>query len=400
MFDWLVIGAGLGGMCGIARLLALSLKYPERTIRIIWVDKDNFHAGDLFKRYSTVSSNTPIKNFIRFFERIERTGVYPFSKRVNHFDCNGCELDRPCMLGIFCTQLQDMTDYWKKTFDNIMFMEGTVEHIERRIETSTWDFNIKHENNPPHRFHVSKIIIACGCEPKLPIRIGCTRVEELLNKTNSPILIPIQDALDINRLSHWDSYLSQTKIKHVVVFGNAHSGILVLKNLLELGWDTNRNIYSVAKKPIVFPLKIDGSDMELYDKSGIRGVALEWAQQNLQPVNRTSIQILSVCDQLDDVESILNNSETALIFATGFRPRYIKITNSQMRTMTVTNDKSKLRSCYGDDHHKFDIETGRIDDGIYGLGLAYPETALNHGVFECNVGIGEFMDYAEKIINM
>lgn len=410
-FDWLVIGGGLGGICGMARLLELYENQHEclshtqlsiQVVSILWVDADNFQAGDLRKRYGTVSSNTPVKNFTHFFNRLEAMKVYPFSTRLNYFKLNNTNQDEPCSLKIFTDQLLDVTQYWLTTYPFILVMEGVVKKIRlisNTFTSYTYSFQISTKHTQLKQFQAKNIILAHGCDPKIPPRIGCLRTNTFIDKIN---IIPLFEALDPIRLSKWQKIL---KPKNVLVFGNAHSGVLILRNLENLGWSTeNTTVYNIIKHPIVYPIEIKvntkcGTEtVELYDQTGIRGIALKWAQENLQPVNKTNIKILNLNDHLNKIEQLLSLSNTCVIFAIGFKPRYIDIninTESDMATST-----QNIKPCYHNEENKFvfDVENGTLAPNVYGLGLAFPETEYHHNIYECNVGLNEFLNYARKSI--
>lgn len=405
--DWLVIGGGLGGICGIARLLELYLdsSYFQQVDSIqpsiMWVDADNFQAGDLRKRYGTVSSNTEVKNFIFFFNRLEEMGVYPFSTRFNHFDFNRSDPDKPCLLKIFTDQLLDVTQYWLETYSFILAIEGVVKKI-RPIDSGLYSFSISTKYLSLNKFQTKNIILAPGCDPKIPPRVGCLRTHDFMDNIN---IIPLSDALDPVRLSKWYHILEP---KNILVFGNAHSGVLVLKNLENLEKPSDSlHIYNVVKHPIIYPLEISvdtesgNKKVELYDKTGIRGIALRWAKENLQPRNRTSIKILNLNENLDQIEQLLSSTDTVVIFATGFQPRYIDIQSPNNSDKSLDPESLSIRPCYHNEKNQFtfNVDTGMLAPNVYGLGLAFPETEYHHNIYECNVGLNEFLDYARKTIN-
>lgn len=415
-FNWLIVGGGLGGICGMARLLELHHidvhNGKDSKISILWVDADNFQAGDLRKRYGTVSSNTPVKNFTHFFARLESMGVYPFSLRTNHFSLNNTDENEPCLLKIFTDQLLDVTNYWLETYPFILAIEGVVKKIRpvQSTKSSLYSFQISTKHIQLEQFKSKSIIVAHGCDPKIPPRIGCLRTQNFMDKIN---VIPLSEALDPIRLSKWHTVL---KPKNVLVFGNAHSGVLVLRNLENLkthaDQQTNNqfdnqsvNIYNIIKHPIVYPIEINidsecgSTSVELYDKTGIRGIALKWAQENLQPVNKSSIQILNLNDQLDKIEQLLSQSSdnTCVIFATGFKPRYLDIHTE----FDYSQNVASIKPCHHNDENQFtfNVQTGILAPNVYGLGLAFPETEYHFNIYECNVGLNEFLDYALKTIN-
>ena len=414
--DWLVIGGGLGGICGMARLLELyenkfqtQTQSQPKTLSILWVDADNFQAGDLRKRYGTVFSNTPVKNFTHFFNRLETMKVYPFSTRPNYFEFNDVDQNDSCPLKLFTDQLLDVTQYWLATYPFILAIEGVVKKIRSiantPITSNTYSFHISTKHTQLEQFQTNNIILAHGCDPKIPPRIGCLRTSTFMDKIN---IIPLSEALDQSRLTKWRNIL---KPVNVLVFGNAHSGILILRNLENLGWSTENTttVYNIIKHPIVYPIEITvdtecgTKTVELYDQTGIRGIALKWAKQNLQPINKTNIKILNLNENLDKIEQLLSSPNTCVIFAIGFKPRYIDIDinlDGESNTTNTTTQTPNIKPCYHNEENKFtfNVENGTFAPNVYGLGLAFPETEYHHNIYECNVGLNEFLNYARKSI--
>ena len=95
--------------------------------------------------------------------------------------------------------------------------------------------------------------------------------------------IPVEIALNPEKLRKLD-----IKNKKLAVFGNSHSGILILKNLYDLSCN---HVTNIIKTSIKIPY-MDENNIEIYQESGIRGVGLEWANKFMVPENKTNIKII------------------------------------------------------------------------------------------------------------
>ena len=208
----------------------------------------------------------------------------------------------------------------------------------------------------PNLYMSHKVILASGCNHrKLDINI----------KT-----IPIQTALNPNILDVLD-----IKDKKIFVFGNSHSGILVLKNLLDVGYT---NVTNIIKTPVKIPY-VNEKNIEINQESGIRGVGLKWTKENLIPTNKTSIKII----YYDDINHI---DADYVIYAIGLTPNNIivEINNAERTIKELVSTK------------EFN-DTGELFTNLYGIGAAFPEKFIIENSTEYKIGASEFLDRIEKM---
>jgi hypothetical protein len=167
--------------------------------------------------------------------------------------------------------------------------------------------------------------------------------------------IPLDVALEKRRLS---DYVKAGD--HVLLFGTAHSGPLVVKNLVDLQAKVT-NFYA-TEKPFYFAR--DGH----YD--GIKQDAEAIADAIL---NNQYPQV--VLESVHDISAIIRGSKTAdkCIYACGFEPRVIQ-----------------------EEWKRYNGETGRIDGTTtaWGFGIAYPNKAAD-GV-HWDVSVPAFQVHIEK----
>jgi hypothetical protein len=167
--------------------------------------------------------------------------------------------------------------------------------------------------------------------------------------------IPLEVALDIRRLS---DYVKQGE--HVLVFGTAHSGPLVVKNLVDLQAKVT-NFYA-TEKPFYFAR--DGE----YDgvKQDAEKIADTLLRNELPSVTLESVH---------DISAIIRATKTAdmCVYACGFEPR-------------ILNPEWKA----------YNGETGRIEGTTtaWGFGIAYPNKAAN-GI-HWDVSVPAFQAHIQK----
>ena len=167
--------------------------------------------------------------------------------------------------------------------------------------------------------------------------------------------IPLDIALDSRRLS---DYVEAGQ--HVLVFGTAHSGPLVVKNLADL--NVRMTNFYASEKPFYFAR--DG------DYDGIK----QDAEHIADTILRGEIPSLTL-ESVHELSAILRASKTAdaCVYACGFEPRSI-------------NPGWKL----------YNGETGRIDgtQRAWGFGIAYPNKASD-GV-HWDVSVPAFQAHIQK----
>jgi hypothetical protein len=205
-------------------------------------------------------------------------------------------------------------------------------------ENGIWKLQLKHSKQP----HIFDVVFFChGSEPRsldLPFPS-----------------ISLDIALDIRRLS---DYIKPEQ--HILVFGTAHSGPLVVKNLCELG-ATVTNFYA-TDKPFYFDR--DGE----YD--GVKQDAAVIADAMLNG-SLPRVTLESVHDMSAMIRA--SKSADACIYACGFEPRSIQ-----------------------EEWKRYDGFTGRIEgtSNAWGFGIAYPNKAPD-GV-HWDVSVPAFQAHIEK----
>ena len=350
IYDYTVIGGGLGGIVSCFILLK---KYPD--IQLIWVDKDNFTCGDL-RKYSCVYANTPMKKMSKFLK-----ALVPFYQDCLTLCMNPEDCEQYCILSDFVEELKNLT----RILQNNPRVE-CLRHMIDSIDNTDQENNIiKLSTKSDTIISCKKVVMATGCYPKkLNLDIPHIDLYKALNKCIMTKL--------------------QYQNKKIVVFGNRHSGILVLKNLYELGY---KHITNVVRSDIKVPEYIEEDDRELYDQIGIRGFTLQWAQTNLLP-NKTNIRILKKLDDEEAYNKVIQEADY-VIYALGLGQ------NNDI-TINFKNKAENNQKCYK--NIEYNAKSGLIDENIYGMGIGFLNFFMYKDVYECEAGMFEFYEQGMRIL--
>lgn len=312
------MGAGAAGLLVLYNL-------EKHKIDPNWVTLvDTTHSGgDLMKKWFHVRSNT---TWTQIFEAVPSR---------NSFATPWCDLNprEPVELHYVIEYLRACV---KEYLGKINIRTDTV--LSANQQDNVWKLSLQHAKQPI----LADVVFFCqGAEPKsldLPFPS-----------------IPLEVALDARRLS---DYVKPGQ--HILVFGTAHSGPLVVKNLVEL--NTRVTNFYATEKPFYFAR--DGE----YD--GIKQDAERIADTMLNG----GFPLLTM-ESVHDLSAILRASKTAdaCIYACGFEPRII---NPQWK-------------CYNG-------QTGRIEgtSTAWGFGIAYPNKAPD-GI-HWDVSVPAFQAHIEK----
>lgn len=335
--DWAVLGAGPAGIAAVGKLLDHGVD-PER---IAWIDP-SFTVGDLGARWQAVSSNTKVKLFKRFLESCEsfRFASAPSACSLNHLPESAT-----CLLSEVVKPLQWVSDHLTK---RVCAYNKQVAHL--RLYDGAWHLDLGDDLC----VSATKVILAIGCEPKHLTYTGCE-------------MLTLEQALDAKQLEQCCN-----KNDTVAVFGSSHSAILALKNLCELPVKKIHNFYL---SPLKYAIGLE-EDWILFDNTGLKGLAATWAQQNIDGIKPDNLNCH--VSNTENVEKYLPHCDK-VVYAVGFDRRQLDVS--------------------GIDLSNYNCRYGIIAQGLFGLGIAFPEgCADKYDDFEYRVGLWKFMDYLNRVI--
>lgn len=335
-FQWAVIGAGPAGIAAVGKLL----DHGVEPSHILWIDP-HFNVGDLGHLWRNVSSNTSVRRFTDF---LRDSPSFSYQDAPIDFRLNHLSPELTCMLSEVVEPLQWITDQLVKRVQCEQIMVQSLALSQRR-----WSIV-----SDTKLFKANNIILATGA---VPSSLNYPGVE----------VIPFDLAIDKERLSH-----AVNRSKTYAVFGSSHSAIIIVRHLVDLGVKKVINFY---RSPCRYAINM--GDWILFDNTGLKGETAQWARNNIDGklpfnlvrYNTTEPNIVRYLPQCDHV-----------IYAVGFEQR---------NTILI-----------GDYEHKsYNAHVGIIGPGLFGLGIAYPETKPDRfGFVESQVGMWKFMTYLNKVL--
>jgi len=334
-YAWTVIGAGPAGIAAVGRLLDQGIAPDE----IAWVDPA-FTAGDLGAKWRSVSSNTQAGLFLSYLHGSPafRFGAAP------PMPLREVDPDETCALALVADPLVWITEHLRErvqTFETT----ATALFLERRhwrIET------------PLRQLTSTNVVLAVGAVPK---KLSYPQLTE----------IPVEVALNPEKLA--DEPLADAT---VAVFGSSHSSMIVLPNLLH---HPIKKVINFYRSPLTYAVYLD--DWILFDDSGLKGRAADWARENIDGVYPDRLERCWVSSP--EFEEKLAACDR-VVYTVGF----------ERRALPETRQWGQL---------DYNPNNGILAPGLFGLGIAFPERAIDrYGYVEYRVGLKKFMDYLDDVL--
>ena len=332
--EWAVIGAGPAGIAVVGLLLDFGVSPHE----IAWIDKE-FNVGRIGKYYAHVPGNATTRAYISYIEACKTFNSFPSNTRDTLYSY---DLDIEYELQIIIDPLLDITRHLKTLVKSYKDAATSLNYKD-----DLWQIDTSRST-----IHAQKVVLATGCHPK---RLDYPVTEE----------IPLDYAVDKAKLAQFVNPEDT-----VAIVGGSHSGILVAKNLCELGVSRILNFY---KSPLIY--SFDTGDNNVIYFNGLCG-----------PVGRWAYNVLEKGDAPEVVR--IKNSQAA-------RNAWLPLCNKIV--YAVGYERNEIPCIASINTH--DSSTGKIAPNLYGIGIAYPETQQNVlGEHEQLIGLSFFMDYALKIM--
>lgn len=334
-YNWTVIGAGPAGIATVGRLLDHGIDGKH----IAWIDPE-FGAGDLGGKWQFVPSNTKVEAFLDYLTA---------SRSFRFEEAPACELhnlepEETCRLGVVAEPLVWISKHLSQRVATFQTTATELSLADRHWTVTTEDKPVVSEN----------VVLAVGSVPK---RLSRVDLEE----------ISVEDALDPAKLSHL-SLEGAT----VAVFGSSHSSMIALPNLLDTPVKKVINFY---RSPLKYAVYLD--DWILYDDTGLKGLAADWAKANIDGTLPERLERYSVDDR--EFDKIIERCDH-VVYTVGFEPRHLP----------VTPQWGPL---------KYDPTSGIIAPGLFGLGIAFPGYRINPlGAGDYRVGLQKFMQDLNAVL--
>jgi cation diffusion facilitator CzcD-associated flavoprotein CzcO len=334
-YAWTVIGAGPAGIAAVGRLLDHGIA-PEE---IAWVDPA-FAAGDLGAKWRSVSSNTQAALFLSY---LHGSSAFRFSS-APPMPLREVDPEETCALALVADPLLWVTEHLRERVKAFQ-TTATALFLERR----QWRID-----TPLQPLSSKNVILAVGAVPK---KLCYPQLSE----------IAVEVALDPEKLA--DEPLTNAT---VAVFGSSHSSMIVLPNLLR---QPVRKVINFYRSPLTYAVYLD--DWILFDDSGLKGRAADWARENIDGVYPDRLERSWVSSP--DFEDRLAACDR-VVYTVGF----------ERRALPQTPQWGQL---------DYNPNNGILAPGLFGLGIAFPERAIDrYGYVEYRVGLKKFMNYLDAVL--
>lgn len=360
-YDAIIIGGGPGGLTCASNLLDQGLA------NICMID-EKFTAGRINDKYREVPSNTKAVMFEKwatgtkaFQDVIKKAPDGNAYKKLQSFN-----QDKGCKLGEAIDVAQLLSDGLRQD----KRVHSIATHVKRvRKDGPLWSL-------PELDIQADRVVLAVGSHP---------REHNLAEKYPNITRLNLDIALKPSALREILPAGSR-----VGVVGSSHSAILAVKNLYELGDVDVINFYRSA---LLYAIYKEG--WILYDNTGLKGMAADWARDVLAGKSLDSrLHRVNVKDEARSAQEIYDDELpkcTHLVSAIGYD----------------MNPLPEILVDGKDARPEFDPLTGRfwktrgskeVLPGLFGAGIAYPERVTDPaGNVESAVGWFKFMKFVKRV---
>ncbi|PRP86696.1 hypothetical protein PROFUN_02845 [Planoprotostelium fungivorum] len=368
---WTVIGAGPAGLCAIGNLLSSGIREDQ----VVWIDP-HFNSGNL-SDVPEVPSNTKVQLFLKFF-----TACPYLNERAKEIE-SGSPNDNPfksmrdleqeigCPLSYAAAAVTATTQCILNRIKNRKAMVTSVEKSDKQNE---WTITLE----DGEKLQTERIVFCTG-----------SKARELNIHRDYPNIqcIPLQDGFSATKLK---SIINEKD--HVAVLGTSHSGVLLLRNLCTILPEEHglkvASVECVSRKPLLYAEYMDGWIKN--DNTGLKLAAADWAREYYDKSCHPLLRKITLSqDEQKTYKELLPNC-TKIVYAVG----YDRVKLPQIIYNGVESNVTHDGKC-----GKLKDENGKEIDGLYGLGIAFPELRkYPNGVEEWAVGMWKFMDYGMRVI--
>lgn len=208
MYEFCIIGAGATGLC-----LLLLLQEAGVDLSTVAIVDPFFDGGDLARRWTAVTSNTPWSKTLNALKAAVPGLAARITEEEVALTAAGASLDVSSSLAALAGLLRRLA---AGALRSVAKLQGLATQARRTDGDSTWLIEVDGadgQRGALQQVRSRRLILASGSEPK-SMDLGIPT-------------IPLEVGLDAGRLQ---GYVSAGQ--KAIVFGTAHSGTLVLRNLL------------------------------------------------------------------------------------------------------------------------------------------------------------------------
>jgi len=337
--SWAVVGAGPGGIITIGVLKDVGVDLSS----VLWLDPE-FQVGRMGKYYGSVPANNKAKRLVEFLSMCQ---AFSEVDTPSIATLKGLDPEKEYPLQYIVNPLQDITNHFLKKVSGIKSVVTSLD-----FKDGVW-----HISAGDTVYYAERVMLALGSHPR---SLGYDAQHEI------PLDIALNRTLLAQQVSAQDT---------VAVVGGAHSAVLVMKFLYELGVGRIINFY---RHPLYYLSKEEQQQRvcEVYGDP-LSGIAAEWAREVLDvapPGNLIRLKMspeslrawLPLCDKI--------------IYAAGY-------------------ERNEMPHISGIALNSYDATTGIIGPHLFGIGIAFPEF-VDKGDGRCSysIGVRDFVRFAQRMM--
>lgn len=383
----------------------------DEEVEVIWADDSSFRVGRMGNFYRNVPANTPNRDLIHGLSLANSLNFNATQeKRSINLSSFGDD-DQYQALSYLVDALEDATSQLSHNFFVHTIHGKVVTLFSTDMIHWMFEYEVSNGENKIHDKMIDGIIIATGAIPKVPL-LECTQISRPIRSC----IFSLDHMVNAKYVN--DLFCNQPDLKNVIwsVIGASHSGILVIKNLIEHGV---RKVYNIRKHPLRFQEVIQDNAFRLvyvylvctlsiyrcniddcrYPGTGLKGPVGCWAKTVLPALEqRGTVETIAYDRETTWSEQFSILSSTHIVFAIGYERSglpSILITpengdimkNLELNVSSEIISMPTLLSCIS--CHKFvklsesvfdeyDKETGAIiSPSIFGTGIAFPQDCID-----------------------
>ncbi|KOS20807.1 hypothetical protein ESCO_004577 [Escovopsis weberi] len=386
--DALVVGAGPSGIAVVGHLLH---HLPGGSGQL-WADP-TFSAGRVHRCYREVPSNTKVELFAQF-----ATSTAPLRRIVEHAEApnaltelgelpqdQGCELSRAADM---CLMLSDGLE--RHFGQQCRRHQGKVVAASLDKSTNLWNVSLDNGTNTA----TPRLVLCTGSSPK----------EQEISITRGKTRLHLDTALQPSKLAQT---IAPGEMTTVAVIGASHSAVLVLMNLYQLASTTHPNLrvkWFTRHKDLRYAKYMDG--WILYDNTGLKGQAAQWARQHLEedalalsPVSRVVSKIWTPAEEQETMYDAHMPGCSHVVEAIGYQrdpvPRLTTVDGPGAAPEPLSLEHDGLTGRF----FSRNKATNPYVPGLFGAGIAFPERVTDPaGNVEHAVGFWKFVKFCQRVV--
>lgn len=327
-----------------------------------------FNAGRINEKYREVPSNTKAGLFVKWATATETfSEILAKAPTGNAFTkLKGLDPDQTCSLADAADVAKLLSD-GLRDHPRVTSIASVVSHLSRKNDK--WHV-------PGGEVGADRVVLATGAHP---------RPNPLAEDYPHVTPLDLDTALAPSVLRK-----AVPKGSKVGVIGSSHSAILALKNLYDL---KDVQIVNFYRSPLLYAIYKE--DWILYDNTGLKGTAADWAKKVLEEKKSAErLQRVNIKEDSRSEKQIYDKELkdcTHLLSAIGYD----------------NNELPKIEVDGGQCEPSFNPLTGTLHasrgnqevlKGLFGAGIAFPERVTDpEGNVESAVGWMKFMKFVKRV---